>query len=133
MSSREFAPKYERENSKEGWPLIKFPLDKKWRGELFPELRLADHPAKANMYLVEACIDYVSEPGETVLDIMSGTGTIMIAALKGRKVVMIEIEKKFQDLIESEIECLELSSPEVGKNCTLIRGDCFKILPIPGL
>ena len=74
-----------------GW--IKFPVDQKWRHEIFPD-EVFKHPAKANMYLIDALVDHLTKPGESIIDPFGGTGTLMIAALKGRKVTLIELGKQ---------------------------------------
>ena len=127
---KEFATGYEVE-SETGW--YRFPSDVAYRKELFPQFSREEHPAKANVYLVQACVEYVSEVGDTVMDIMAGTGTIMTAALIGRMVVMIEIEEKFQSLIERHMADLERYEPGITVAMNLLPGDCAKVLPLPGL
>jgi len=113
--------------------LILFPRDDQYRKELFPSLVLSEHPAKANIYLVQAIVEHVSSADETILDIMAGTGTIMVAALRGRKVVMIEIESGYCDILEQGIRSLEAIAPGISEAITLIPGDCAKVLPIYGI
>ena len=122
-----FAPDFERNS--EG--LVLFPRDDKYRKELWPNFDITLHPAKANIYLVTECIRYVSEVGETVMDIMSGTGTIMVGALLGRRVICIEIGDLFQGIIQQNILDLEKREPGSGSMVTLIPGDCNLVLPIP--
>jgi len=93
-----FAEQYERVHEGK-MDLILFPRDVEWRRKLFPD-RVFEHPAKANMYLVEELIKYLTEPGDTILDPFGGTGTLLIAALYGRNVVLIEIEPHFISLLE---------------------------------
>lgn len=126
--SKVFAPEYQVEEAT-GWYL--FPRDDQYRKSLFPHLNLSDHPAKANIYLVQSIVEYVSEPGETVMDIMSGTGTILVAALAGRRVMCIEIETEYQDIIQQGIDALERLSPGVADMITLVPGDCAVMLPLP--
>ncbi len=90
MTTKVFAEKYERERM-DNMDLILFPRDTKWRRELFPS-GVFDHPAKNNMYLTQALIDYLTEPGDTILDPFGGTGTTLIGVLSGRNVVLIELE-----------------------------------------
>ncbi|GAH88801.1 unnamed protein product, partial [marine sediment metagenome] len=54
---KEFATEYPR--NEDG--LILFPRDSDYRKELFPLLKLDEHPAKANIYLVQAIVEYVSQ------------------------------------------------------------------------
>lgn len=124
---KEFASEYQRNEA----GLILFPKDSNYRKELFPLLKLDDHPAKANVYLVQAIVEYVSEPEETVMDIMAGTGTIMTAALIGRRVVCLDIEDDYVKILEQGAESLEAIAPGIGDMITIIGGDCLKLLPLP--
>lgn len=117
-----FAEKYPR--NEQGW--VKYPRDVQYRKSLFPQ-GVFEHQAKSNLYMVESIVEYVSEPGETVLDPFAGTGTIMIAAHHGRNVVCVELEPWFADLIDEGKDKLA----EGGGSVLLIRGDCRKILPVP--
>lgn len=123
---KDFAPEYPI--NEDG--LILFPKDSDYRKELFPLLKLDEHPAKANIYLVQAIVEYVSEPEETIMDIMAGTGTIMTAALIGRRVVCIDIEEDYIRILEQGAESLEAIAPGVGEMITIIEGDCLKLLPL---
>lgn len=123
----EFAPEYERDDN----GLIKFPRDTQYRKELFPSLKLDEHPAKANIYLVQAIVEYVSREGETILDIMAGTGTVMAAALIGRRVVCIDIEEDYIGILEQGVRDLEMIAPGIKDMVTIIEGDCLKLLPLP--
>ncbi len=127
MVSGQFASEYDRD--KDG--LIQFPRDADYRKRLFPSLDLSAHPAKANIYLVQAIVEYVSEPDETIMDIMSGTGTILTAALIGRRVLCIEIEEEYQSIIEEGIASIERIAPGAEDMITLIPGDCVLVLPLP--
>jgi len=100
--TKQFAEKYERVREGE-MDLILFPRDVEWRRELFPD-RVFEHPAKANMHLVKELIEYLTEPGDTILDPFGGTGTLLIGALYGRNVVLIEIEPHFISLLEETQE-----------------------------
>jgi len=124
---KEFASEYPR--NEEG--LILFPRDSDYRKELFPLLKLDEHPAKANIYLVQAIVEYVSEPEETIMDIMAGTGTIMTAALIGRRVVCLDIEQPYIEILEEGANSLEAIAPGIGEMITIIEGDCLKLLPLP--
>ena len=111
--------------------LILFPRDDLYRKELFPLLKLSEHPAKANIYLVQAIVEYVSEPEQTVMDIMAGTGTIMTAALIGRRVVCLDIEEEYVKILEQGAKSLERIAPGIGSMITIIEGDCLRLLPLP--
>jgi len=116
--------------------LILFPGDTYYRKELFPfwdrlGVSLSEHPAKANVFLVQSIVEYVSEPGETIMDIMAGTGTILVAALIGRRVVCIEIESSYVELLQQGVLDIERAAPGAEEMITIIEGDCSKILPLP--
>ena len=124
-----FASQYERVREGE-MDLILFPRDVTWRRELFPD-RVFEHPAKANMFLVEELIKYLTKPGDTILDPFGGTGTLLIGALYGRNVVLIEIEPHFISLLE-ETEAMwkeGVQLPVVGEvkgtgRIFILEGDC---------
>lgn len=109
---------------------IIFPRDVEWRRKLFvPESM--QHPAKANMHLVQAIYRYVGEPGETLMDVMSGTGTLMMAAVEGYKVICLEIEPVFHFLQLESYNKLVMEhsvNPELVLN---LHGDCRVFLPLP--
>jgi len=59
------------------------------------------HPAKMNTQLLWFLITRYTEPGETVLDPMAGTGsTGVVAALLGRDAIQVEIEPRFYEWME---------------------------------
>ncbi len=59
------------------------------------------HPAKFNVHLVEFLIDKFTRPGDVVLDPMAGTGILgVIASLRGRDAVQVELEPKFYEWME---------------------------------
>ena len=113
--------------------LVLFPRDSDLRALLFPSLDPTEHVAKANLHMVKALIEFVSEPGETVLDPFAGTGTILVGATMNRKVICIEIEEHFQEIIERSIKSMKQDVPEIEELTTLIPGDCSKILPWSGI
>ncbi len=120
-----FAPDFERNDK--GW--ILFPPDTSARDGVFP-VEVNKHPAKANLHLVQAVIEYVSEPGETLMDIMAGTGTILYGVLMGRRVICIEITDKFFKLIQQGADNIEKIAPGSESMITLINQPCQTVLPI---
>lgn len=123
----DFASEYLR--NEEGW--ILFPTrDVGLRKELYPQEVFA-HPAKANIYLIKALVDYLTKPGDTILDPFGGTGTIMMAALEGRNVTTIELEPTYQALLQ-RIHSEWLDTPAIAEKLGVIRnleGDCRLVLP----
>lgn len=124
-----FAPDYSRNN--EGW--IMFPKsDIEYRREMFPD-EVNKHSAKANLYLMQEIIKYVSEPGNMLLDPMAGTGSLLIALLVGRSVVCIEISPTFHQIQQVALQSLEKIEPGIAVNASLINSPCQLALPMPGL
>lgn len=117
-----FAPNIKR--TKGG--LVDFPTDIKIRKQLWPET----HSAKYNCYLVWEVMKYLTEPGQTILDPMSGTGTTMLVALEGRKAFCIEVEDKFHEMQQGLLEKLEKMCPGINNEVTLLHGDCNWFLPM---
>lgn len=125
---KEFASEYSRNES--GW--IKFPPDADYRKKMFPP-EVNQHPAKANVYLVQAIVEYVSEPNQLLMDIMAGTGTLMVAALIDRDVICVEISEKFHQIQVAALEHLERIAPGISEHISLVNMPCQNYLPIPNL
>ena len=123
-----FALEYPRNDN--GW--ILFPADSQYRKGMFPE-EVNKHPAKANVYLVQSIIEYVSEPGQILIDIMAGTGTLMVGALVGREIICVEISELFHNLQVKAMEKMEVIAPGTSDHIMLINLPCQRYLPIPDL
>lgn len=142
----EFSP--DRDRTPEGW--VKFPRDIERRKASFPDA-VFNHPAKMNLFLIDDIIEHISKPGDWVLDPFGGTGSSMIAALKGRHVLLTEIEddyiplmvdgavgllkpaESFTDVYSSHSERRILSTlPEMGA-IRIVHGDNRVRLPVAGL
>lgn len=126
--NKQFASEYDRTD--EDW--IRFPPDSSYRKGMFPE-EVNRHPAKANIYLIQSIIEYVSEEGQTLLDIMAGTGTLMVGALIGRDIICIEISEYFFSLQVRAREYLENIAPGISEHIMLVNLPCQHYLPIPNL
>lgn len=126
--AKDFAPEYDR--NEQGW--IKFPADSTYRKRMFPP-EVNQHPAKANVFLVQSIIEYVSEADELILDPMAGTGTLMVGALIGRSVICIEISEKFHNIQVAALNFLEDIDPGISEHISLINMPCQNYLPIPNL
>jgi len=124
---KQFAPEYRR--NEEGW--ILFPKDQKDRKSLFFPEEVMKHPAKMNFHLQQAIIEYVAEDGDVLLDPFGGTGTLMIAALQGHRVILIEIEYGYHQLEMQAKEELNRQAPGTGDLVILLHGDNRLLLPIP--
>jgi len=123
-----FAPEYDR--NEQGW--VRFPPDSDYRKRMFPP-EVNTHPAKANVYLVQSIIEYVSEPDELLMDVMAGTGTLMVGALIGRSVICVEISNKFHQIQVAALEHLEKIAPGISGMISLVNLPCQTYLPIPDL
>ena len=121
----EFAPNLQR--NEYGWIIL--PDDVTWRKSMFPE-KVMKHLAKLQMYLEQAIYQYISEPGDTLLDPMGGTGTLMMAALEGRTVITIDIEEGYHELQKEVYTHLRKSHPDMSP-CIQLYGNCKLVLPIP--
>ena len=105
-----------------------FPRDIERRKELFPQ-EVFNHPAKANMYLIEALVEYLTKEGDTILDPFGGTGTLLWATQMGRKVTLIEIEEHFHELQVAICKDWFGTSGWDGI-VELNHGDCNRIMPV---
>ena len=112
-----------------GWIIL--PRDSDERKGLFFPKEVMSHPAKMNLYMQQACIDFVAERGETILDPFGGTGSLMIATLQGIRVILLDIEEGYHLLQQRVRDNLERQLPEAARLVTLIHGDNRFLLPIP--
>lgn len=145
IANRPFCPDYSRftpEGStapfkEEGY--IMFPRDVERRRQYFCPDSMK-HPAKANIYMVERLVNLVSPwpggAGDTLLDPMSGTGTLMMATLaptggwSGRSVILIEDSAIFHYYQQQSREMfLKRGVPDYA--ITLLHGGCQDFLPLP--
>ena len=123
--TKTFAPDYEKDEN--GWFI--FPRDVTWRKKLFPQIAM-EHPSKMNMYVCQEIINYVSEPGDIIVDCFGGTGTTAIAAHDGRSVVLMELERPYVDIQRATIEDWTEKDIITGSVMSL-QGDNRKLLPFP--
>jgi 16S rRNA G966 N2-methylase RsmD len=123
---KQFAPEYKR--NEKGW--IIFPSDTAYRAEMLdPESN--KHQAKANVWLIQSCIEYVSTEGQMLLDPFGGTGTLMIGALVGRDVTLIEISPKYHALQQRTLAKLEGIATGCSSHISLMNLPLQQALPIP--
>lgn len=71
-----------------------FPSDLSVRRRLF-EQEVFSHPAKLHLGLLQRLIDLYTVPGETLLDPMAGTGSLMLAATQQRNVILRDIQPEY--------------------------------------
>ena len=134
----DFAPG--RSRDEHGW--LEYERDKPLRAGMYPEElveQIMTHPAKQQAYLHMDVVNYVSKPGETILDPFGGVGTSLISAAMGRNVILVEIESYYANIIQQCIDYLDWckghgKSPLEGYtigNMLLINADNRVALPIP--
>lgn len=97
--------------STRGWL---FPSDIGTRRRLFAPEVFA-HPAKLHLALLQRLIDTYTNPGETILDPMAGTGSLLIAATQQRNVIL-------RDLMPDYVEMINLSLPRIRDYAGLFAG-----------
>lgn len=126
--TKTFAPG--RDRTEEGW--LVYPRDATLRRGMYSK-DLADlimtHPAKQNVHLHKDICEYVSEPGETILDPFGGVGTTLLSATLGRHVVLVEVEPYYADIIRRSIT--ELQAGGVTSRMMFLQSDNRLALPIP--
>ena len=87
------------------------------------------HPAKMNTNLTEYLINELTKPGEVVLDPMSGTAqTGLIAVLKGRDAICVELEEKFHNWqLQSKNKVDRLRTGQNKGKLSCVLGDARKL------
>lgn len=94
---------WNREHEEHGW--IRYPRDVEYGRRLWvPEAM--QHPAKMQLYLVEDLVEYLTVPGDWVLDPFGGTGRTALASHMGRNTTLVEVEAEFTPLIKGSAEKL---------------------------
>ncbi len=103
---------------------IKFKRDTSFRKQFFVPDSFA-HPAKMDAQLLTWIVSKYTASGETILDPMAGSGTMMLACTLGRNVVLVELEEKFCKMMADNWEQVKMR-PQLGSqmgNCQIIQGD----------
>ena len=102
-----------------------FKADKKHRDKYLTAAHFA-HPAKMGVPLQRWLIEHYTEVGDTVLDCMAGSGTILIACTMGRNVIAIDLEQKFVKMMEDNWAKIQTLGAEMGYEmgtAQIIQGD----------
>ena len=91
------------------------------------------HPAKANLYMIYYLINKYTKEGETVADVMAGSGsTGIVASYLGRHAILVELERKFVDWIKENVELLESRGKRKGE-IQVIQGDARRLTELLGV
>jgi DNA modification methylase len=75
-------------------------------------------------------IERYSKHGDTILDPMSGSGTLLIACTMGRNVICVELEKKFCDMQQANWKKIQTFGAEMGYSlgwAKIIQGDARRL------
>jgi DNA modification methylase len=103
---------------------IKFKRDTAFRKQFFMPDSFA-HPAKMDAQLLIWIVERYTKLGETILDPMAGSGTLMLACGIGRNVILVELEEKFCKMCRDNWEVVKMH-PQLGSSmgeCQIIQGD----------
>jgi DNA modification methylase len=109
----------------EGW--YDWQADTPFRKQHFPEEGIG-HPAKANLHMLIDLMEYLTSEGETILDPFGGVGSMLIATLFGRNVVLVDVEDGYVALERLAWEELK---PAATGWATIIQSDNRLVLPLP--
>jgi len=105
--------------------IICFQQDTKERKRWFKAASFA-HPAKMHLSLQIYLIERYTKPGDTILDPMAGSGTILVACALGRNVVLVELEDKFVKMQQANWQKIQTLGPmmfcKMGE-ATILQGD----------
>jgi len=107
--------------------MIVYPRDVSLRRELLFIEESFQHPAKMNLHLLNDIIEHTSKPGDTVMDITAGSGSLLMACAMGRKVVCIDLNPTFIEWMHRSAEAMSI--PDNLR--IILHGDCRDFLPLP--
>ena len=77
-----------------------FGVDSGLRRRLFGA-EVFQHPAKLHLGLLQRLIDLYTAPGDTLLDPMAGTGSLMLAATQQRNVILRDIQPEYVAMMQA--------------------------------
>lgn len=105
--------------------IICFQQDTKERKGWFKKASFS-HPAKMHLSLQIYLIEHYTKPGDTILDPMAGSGTILTACALGRNVICVELEKKYVDMQKANWQKIQSLGPmmfcKMGE-ATILQGE----------
>lgn len=102
-----------------------FESDAKMRNTLFAE-GSGGHIAPYNLNMMLAVLKHIVKPGEVCMDIMSGTGSLMLATLppvSADHVYLLELQDSFHQL-----QLQSAARMQIQDKVTSMKGDCAKLL-----
>ena len=89
----------------------------------------SQHQAKLNVKLFLYLVEMYTEPGDLILDPMSGIGTVHMAATEGRDTIACEIVPGFAAIQERNITKMDRDLGFGNNRTKLLVGDCRRFLP----
>lgn len=105
-----------------------YPRDTERKRLFVPES--SEHQAKLEIRTYKELVNLYTNEGDTILDPMSGIGTVHLAATMGRNTVAIELVPRFVELQHLNIEHLN-KVLGINATTTVLEGDCRRWLPLP--
>ena len=122
--SKTFAPTVPRDERGR----LRFPPDQVRRRAVFlPES--FEHPARAQLHMIEALVEYLTKPGDLLVDPFGGSGTLLVASLIGRRVGLIELSDEYYDLCVHNAEHMLARNPGMFKP-SIQHGPCQDLIPM---
>ncbi len=106
-----------------------FKSDTKHRKQIFTSVSFS-HPAKLVLPLQIWLIENYSKVGDTILDPMGGSGTLLIACTMGRHVILVELENKFVQMQKDNWAKIQTLGAEMGYEmgtATILQGDARQL------
>ncbi|MAG37534.1 MAG: hypothetical protein CL878_14960 [Dehalococcoidia bacterium] len=98
------------------------------------------HPAKYPETLVAEFVERFTQPGETVLDPMAGTGSTLVACMQtGRRGIGIELSPDYAAIAGKRLATAETGRdrshlrPSAEQDQVIIEGDALRLAEIDGL
>lgn len=89
------------------------------------------HQAKLELRTFKWLVEKYTQPGDTILDPMSGIGTVHYAATMRRHTIAIEISPEFVGIQWQNVQMLqETLDIDLGVDIQILEGDCRRFLPI---
>lgn len=88
------------------------------------------HPAKMVLGLQIYLIEHYTKVGETILDPMAGSGTVLVGCALGRNIICVELEEKFCDMMRANWEKIKSLGPMLGYKmgrAQILQGDARNI------
>ena len=95
----------------------------------------SQHQAKLEIQTYRDLVTMYTKPGDTILDPMSGIGTVHYASYMGRNTIGIEISENFANIQYQNMGQINGHQDGQARNpgCLfLLHGDCRRFLPLSG-